>query len=133
MSLPTLERKAASVRFRKLRRGMRKPLALTLRLSRTVRIVVLLVSAASYMTTQTTRFICAGCEARGMFFETYPTQRSANMHITKTPQCRAASMGIKTIVVETRPTDTMVGGSGASGAVPDLRHQPPGYFSVKKM
>jgi hypothetical protein len=36
------------------------------------------------------------------------------MHITKTPQCRAASMGIKTIVVETLPTDTMEGCSGAA-------------------
>ena len=31
-------------------------------------------------------------------------------------------MGLQTIVLETRPTDTMVGGSG--GTVPDLRHQP---------
>jgi hypothetical protein len=69
-----------------------------------------------------------------MFFETYPTERSANMHVAKTPQCRVAGMGVKTVVVETRATDTMVGGSesGAAGPVPDLRHQPPGYFSVKK-
>jgi len=67
-----------------------------------------------------------------MFFEAYPTARSANMHIAKTTQCRLAGMGVKTVVVETRATDTMVGGSGAAGPVPDLRHQPPGYFSVKK-
>ena len=67
-----------------------------------------------------------------MFFETYPTERSANMHVAKTPRCRVAGMGFKTVVVETRATDTMVGGSSAVGPVPDLRHQPPGYFSVKK-
>jgi hypothetical protein len=69
-----------------------------------------------------------------MFFETYPTERSANMHVAKTPRCRVAGpgMGVKTVVVETRATDTMVGGSCAAGPVPDLRHQPPGYFSVKK-
>jgi hypothetical protein len=67
-----------------------------------------------------------------MFFEAYPTERSANMHIAKTLQCRAACIGVKTVVVETRATDTMMGGSGAAGPVPDLLHQPPDYFSVKK-
>jgi hypothetical protein len=50
------------------------------------------------------------------------------MHITKALQCRAASMGVKTIVEETRPTDTMEGGSDTFQAVPDLQLQPPGYF-----
>ena len=45
--------------------------------------------------------------------------------------CKAAGMGLRTIVLETRPTDTMVGGSGAAGTVPDLRHQPPGLHAVK--
>ena len=108
---------------------MRKPP----RQSRAGLTIVLLISAASLMTTQTTRFICAGCEARGMFFETYPTERSANMHVAKTPRCRVAGMGFKTVVVETRATDTMVGGSGAAGPVPDLLHQPPGYFLQKKV
>jgi hypothetical protein len=44
--------------------------------------------------------------------------------------------GIKTIIVTNFSTDTMVGGSGASGAVPDLQHQrhdqPPDYLSVKQ-
>jgi hypothetical protein len=67
-----------------------------------------------------------------MFFETYPTERSTNMHVAKTPLCRVAGMGVKTVVVETRATDTMVGGSGAAGPVPELQHQPPGYCSVKQ-
>jgi hypothetical protein len=71
--------------------------------------------AASLIMTQTTSSststwfirVCACCCED-------PTQWSVNMHITKTLQCRAASMGIKTIVVETLPTDTMEGCSGAA-------------------
>ena len=51
---------------------------------------------------------------------------AANIHITKTAVCKAADKGIKTIRLETRPTDAMVGGSGAAGPAPNLRHQPPG-------
>jgi len=82
--------------------------------------------------TQTTRFVCAKCKDSGMFFTTFPTEKSGNAHIGRTPVCKAAGMGLRTIVLETRPTDTMVGGSGAAGIVPDLRHQPPGLHAVKK-
>ena len=88
----------------------------------------LLISAASLMMTQTTWFVCASCEDSGMGFTTYATQtwRAANLHMSRNPQCRVAGTGLRTAVVEIRPTDTMVGGSGAARPVPDLRHQPPG-------
>ena len=51
------------------------------------------------------------------------------MHIATTQQW-AGGMGasVKTAVAEAPglATDTMVGGSGAAGPVPDLLHQPPG-------
>ena len=72
------------------------------------------------------RFVCVACEKRGTFTDTYLTVRAAKTHIGKSPPCRAADLGIREIVLETRQTDAMVGGSGAAGPAPDLRHQPPG-------
>lgn len=57
----------------------------------------------------------------------YPTARSAKIHIGKSTPCRAAELGVREIVLETRPTDAMVGGTGAAGPAPILRHQPPGW------
>ena len=45
-------------------------------------------------------------------------------HNTKNRNCRGT--GIKRITIETRPGDREVGGSGAGGSIPDLRHQKPG-------
>ena len=67
-----------------------------------------------------------------MFLETFSTARAAKIHIAKNSKCRATGSGLRTVVVESRPSDTMAGGSGAAGPLPDLRHQPPGLFSVKK-
>ena len=44
-----------------------------------------------------------------MFFAAFPTPKSANAHIGKTPESKAAGMGMQTIVLETWSTDTMVG------------------------
>ena len=39
---------------------------------------------------------------------------------------KCKGQGIKCITVETRASDREVGGSGAAGSIPDLRHQAPG-------
>ena len=85
-----------------------------------------LILAGTLMMTQTHRFICVACEERGTFTAAYPTARAAKIHIGNSPPCRAADAGIREIALETRQTDAMVGGSGAAGPAPDLRHQPPG-------
>ena len=41
-------------------------------------------------------------------------------------------MGIQKLALETRQTDTMVGGSGAADPAPDLRHQLPGPTRMRK-
>jgi len=76
--------------------------------------------------TQTNRYVCTSCAQRGMFISSYPNIRAAKIHIGKSPVCRAARQGIQEIGLDTRPTDAMVGGTGAAGPPPDLRHQPPG-------
>ena len=88
--------------------------------------LVLVISAV--MMTQTHRFVCVACDQRagGTFTTAYPTARSAKIHVSMSPPCRAADLGIREIVLDTRQTDAMVGGSGATGPAPDLRHQPPG-------
>ena len=50
-----------------------------------------------------------------MFVTPYPTLRA--------PKCLAAGLGVKEVELETRPTDAMVGGMGASGPAQDLQHQ----------
>jgi len=76
---------------------------------------------------QTHRFVCVACQERGTFTTTYPTARAVKIHIGKSTPCRAAELGVREIVLETRPTDAMVGGTGAAGPAPILRHQPPGW------
>ena len=39
------------------------------------------------------------------------------------PACLAAGLGIQELALETRQTDIIVGGSGATGPAPDLLHQ----------
>ena len=65
--------------------------------------------------------MCIGCGADSNLF----TSRTAAMcHNTKNRDCKGT--GIKRITIETRPGDREVGGSGAGGSIPDLRHQKPG-------
>jgi len=67
------------------------------------------------------RFVCIGCGGNGNFFL---TRKAASVHNARNEKCRGK--GIKCITVETRPSDREVGGSGAAGSIPDLRHQAPG-------
>ena len=78
--------------------------------------------------TQTHRYICVCCEEleHSTFTSAFASVRAAKTHIGMSPACRAAGLGIRELVLETRQTDNMVGGSGAAGPAPDLRHQPPG-------
>ena len=72
--------------------------------------------------------------ACGIFIETYPTQRSANMHIAKPYRHRNAGRQAwvsRPLLLKPGPL-TSAGGSGAAGLIPYLRHQPQSYFSVKK-
>ena len=55
-----------------------------------------------------------------------PFPRSGPRGHTLADLVRAAGLGIQEITLETRQTEPMVGGSGAAGPAPDLRHQPPG-------
>ena len=87
---------------------------------------LVLIAAASLFMTQTTRYVCASCEDRCTFFRTFPTFRGAIIHISVTPVCKAAGKGVKIIRLENRPTDAMVGGSGAAGPALDLWHQQQG-------
>ena len=95
--------------------------------ARVARSVVLALTFLIMTTrTQTTRYVCVCCEQRGTFTSAFPTIRAARTHIGRSRTCAAAGLGIQEITLETRQTDTMVGGSGAAGPAPDLRHQPPG-------
>ena len=58
-----------------------------------------------------------------MFAAAYSTMRGFNIHLSKSPVCRAANKGTKQLVLDTRPTDAMVGGSGAAGPTPDLQRR----------
>jgi hypothetical protein len=65
--------------------------------------------------------VCVGCKGTGPLFL---TRKAASVHNFRSASCKGK--GIKCITIETRPGDREVGGSGAAGPVPDLRHQPPG-------
>ena len=85
------------------------------------------VLALTLLMTQTTRYVCVCCEQRCTFTSAFPTIRAARTHIGRSRTCAAAAgFGIQEITQETRQTNIMVGGSGAAGPAPDLRHQPPG-------
>ena len=94
------------------------------------KLVLTVISAGTLMMmmTQTHRFACVACDQRagGTFATAHPTASSAKIYICKSPPCRATDLGIREIVLDTRWTEAMVGGSGATGPAPDLRHQPPG-------
>ena len=84
--------------------------------------------------TQTHRFVCVRYVDTGMIFTSYPTLRAIRTHISKSPKCRAAGLGVKEVELETRPTDAMVGDTGAAWPAQDLRQQLPGrrMFCEKK-
>ena len=65
--------------------------------------------------------MCIGCGANSNLFT---SRVAASCHNTKNRDCKGT--GIKRITIETRPGDREVGGSGAGGSIPDLRHQKPG-------
>ena len=69
--------------------------------------------------TQTTLYVCVCCEQRGTFTSAFPTIRAARTHIGRSRAasraCAAAGLGIQEITLETRQTNTMVGGSCAAG------------------
>ena len=64
-----------------------------------------------------------------MFVQPYFTLRAVRTQIGKPPVSLAAGLGplgVTEVELETRPTDAMVGGTGAAGPAPDLRNQTPG-------
>ena len=85
-------------------------------------------------TTVTSRFVCMGCESRGMFHKSYPSIKAAKIHVNRhSPMCKAAGLGYRELRVESRRSDAMAGGSGAAGSVPDVRHQPPGISGISHL
>ena len=68
-----------------------------------------------------------------MFITPYSTLRAFKTHISKSPVCLAAGLGVKEVKLETRPTDAILGCTGAAGPALDLRNQTPGRrIFVKK-
>ena len=118
----------ATVLFWKFQRGMRQvpqtlpgPIVLSILLPASGRLGLLDLSVQA-----------AAC---GMFIETYPTQRSANMHIAKPYRHHSAGRPAwvsRPLLLKPRPL-TQAGGSGAAGLIPDLRHQSQSYFLWKKV
>lgn len=100
------------------------------RLVRSFQVVLALINLMTQTTV--TRYVCICCEQRGTFTSAFSTIKSARIHIGKSRKCGAAGLGIREITLGTRQTDTMVGGSGAAGPAPDLRHQPPGWTHFRK-
>ena len=86
---------------------------------------LVLISAVTLFMTQTHRFVCVSCVDRGLFVAPYPILRAVRTHIGKSPVCLAAGLGVKEVELETRPTDAMVGCTGAAGPAQDLQHQCP--------
>ena len=70
------------------------------------------------------RFVCLGCGANSNFFT---SRVAASVHNTRNKSCNGT--GIKRIIIETRAGDREVGGSGAGGSIPYLRHQKAGKDS----
>ena len=69
--------------------------------------------------------MCVGCKGTCTLFL---TRKAAHVQNARNESCK--EKGIKCITVETRPGDREVGGSGAAGSIPDLRHQPPGLKQI---
>ena len=82
--------------------------------TRSVKLVSIL--AFTLFMTQTHRFVCVSCADRGVFVMPYPTLRTVRRNIGKSPVFLAAGLGVKKVVLETRPTDAMVGCTGAAGS-----------------
>ena len=58
------------------------------------------------------------------------TRKAAHVLVQNARNESCKGKRIKYITVETRPSDREVGGSGAAGSIPDLRHQPPGLKQI---
>lgn len=56
-----------------------------------------------------------------------PNSGVVKKHIGQSPVCLAAGLGVKEVELE-KPTNAIVGGTGAAGPEQDLRHQLPGLF-----
>ena len=68
--------------------------------------------------------MCVGCKGPCTKCTLFLTRKAASVNNARNESCKGK--GIKCITVETRPSDREVGGSGAGGSIPDLRHQKPG-------
>ena len=68
--------------------------------------------------------MCVGCKGTCTKCTLFLTRKAASVHNSRKQSCKGT--GIKRITVETHPGDREVGGSGAGGSIPYLRHQPPG-------
>ena len=75
-----------------------------------------------------TRFVCMHCSLSGMLSSRclFLHRAAVLRHISASPACRAAKVGIRTIQVEALAGDVMAGAGGAAGPAPDVRHQPQG-------
>ena len=96
--------------------------------SRTSLLCTVLLLAASILvnsmtqTTVTSRFVCMGCESRGMFHKSYPSIKAAKIHVNRhSPMCKAAGLGYRELRVESRRSDAMAGRSPWQA---DVRHEP---------
>ena len=84
---------------------------------------VLYISVTVQVELQRKGFVFVGCKGTDPLFL---TRKAASVHNARSASCKG--QGLKCITVETRPGDREVGGSGAAGPIPELRHQPPGTF-----
>ena len=75
-----------------------------------------------------TRFVCAHCTATGQLSSRclFLNRAAVRRHISASKPFFTAGMGFREIAVEARPGESMAGGGGGAGPVPDVRHQPPG-------
>ncbi len=68
-----------------------------------------------------TRFVCCNCYDRGpdwTHWTFFGSRRAAELHISRSPHCRAAAKGIKTVTQEYRDSRWAAGPVGAPGTWP---------------
>ena len=84
--------------------------------SRALLVRLVLISAFTRFMTQTPLFVFVSCVDRGMFVMSYPRLRALRTHIPvgKSSVCQEAGLGVKEVKLEIRPTDAMMGGTGAA-------------------
>ena len=85
---------------------------------------VLYISVTVQVELQRKGFVCVGCKGTCTKCTLFLTRKAASVHNARNKSCNGT--GIKRIAVETSSGDREVGGSGACGSIPDLRHQKPG-------